>query len=299
MAPPHERPGLSRKGGFSRKAQFGLFSSYVAAISGAAIGFVLLVVSLIHPTAFAFARAAANDVAAPAGRISATGRSSSKSIIDVISGYIAAGSKNARMEEELKIARSKLAEAEAVASENRRLKALLAVRETDGQAVTAARLIGSSSTSTRRFALLGAGKRDGVLVGQPVRSATGLVGRVLEVGNRTARVLLITDGESVVPVRRVKGDIAGFAQGQADGTLIIRLIDLGINPLKKGDVFVTSGSGGLYRPNVPVAVVRSVTRDGAVARIVSDPAASEFVLVEPIWQPITELRDPVSGDQPS
>lgn len=297
MAPPQNRPGLARSS-FSKKAQLGLFTSYVAAISGAALGFVLLVVSLLNPTSFAFARSAAADVAAPAGQVSAAARSGGKSVIDVIAGYIAAGSKNARLREELAVARSQLATAEAIKSENVRLKALLKVRETDGTPVTAARLIGSTSTSTRRFALLSAGASDGVRIGMPVRSATGLVGRVLEVGQRTSRILLITDGESVVPVRRMRGDIAGFAQGQSDGTLVIRLIDLGINPLRKGDVLVTSGSGGLYRPNVPVAIVRDVTRDGAVARIVSDPAASEFVVVEPIWQPITELRAPPPAPAP-
>ncbi|HEX2792971.1 MAG TPA: rod shape-determining protein MreC [Croceicoccus sp.] len=287
MAAPQDR-----RSSFSKRAQLGLFTSYVAAFVGAALGFVLLMISLFHPATFAFARNAAADVAAPAGQVGATARTGGKSVLDVIAGYIAAGSKNAQLREELAIARSRLAEAEAIKSENRRLKQLLNVRETDGRPVTAARLIGSTASSTRRFALLSAGARDGVQVGMPVRSSTGLVGRVLEVGQRTARILLITDGESVVPVRRVNGDIAGFAQGQSDGTLVIRLIDLGINPLKKGDVFVTSGSGGLYRPNVPVAIVANVTRDGAVARIVSDPAASEFVVVEPIWQPLTELRDP-------
>lgn len=287
MAPPRDR-----RPGFSKRAQIGLFTSYVAAIGGALLGLVLLIVSLFNPAAFAFARSAATDIAAPAGHVSATSRTAGMSVLDVIAGYIDAGSKNARLQEQLRIARAELAEMEGVESENQRLKALLGVRETDGAPVTAARLIGSSPTSTRRFALIGAGARDGVRAGQPVRSATGLVGRVLEVGSRTARVLLITDGESVVPVRRIKGNVTGFAQGQADGTLIIRLIEMGINPLKAGDVLVTSGSGGLYRPNVPVAIVRNVTRDGAVARIISDPAASEFVVVEPIWQPITELRDP-------
>lgn len=289
MAPPQDR-----RSGFSKRAQLGLFTSYVVAFLGAALGFVLLMVSLLHPATFAFARNAAADVAAPAGQVGARARTGGKSVIDIVAGYIAAGSKNARLREELALARSKLAEAEAIKSENLRLKQLLNVRETDGRPVTAARLIGSTASSTRRFALLSAGARDGVQIGMPVRSSTGLVGRVLEVGQRTARIMLITDGESVVPVRRVNGDIAGFAQGQSDGTLVIRLIDLGINPLKKGDVFVTSGSGGLYRPNVPVAVVANVTRDGAVARIVSDPAASEFVVVEPIWQPLTELRDPAT-----
>ena len=117
----------------------------------------------------------------------------------------------------------------------------------------------------------------------PVRTPLGLVGRVLEVGHATSRVLLVTDSESVVPVRRASDSIPGFAQGRADGTLQIKLISLGINPLKRGDAFVTSGTGGLYRPGTPIAIVESLTRDGAIARLLSDPAASEFVAVEPIW----------------
>ncbi|WP_299309386.1 rod shape-determining protein MreC [uncultured Croceicoccus sp.] len=287
MAPP-----MDRRPGFSKRAQFSIFTSYVAAVVGGMLGLVLLVVSLFHPSAFAFARTAATDVAEPVGQASAIGRSNGKSVIDVVAGYIEAGSKNAALREELRVARSRLAEAEAIEEENRRLKRVLNMRETDGRAVAASRLIGSTATSSRRFALVGAGQRDGVMVGQPVRSPTGLVGRVLEVGSRTARILLITDSESVVPVRRTRGNVAGFAQGQADGTLIVRLIEMGINPLKKGDVLVTSGSGGLYRPNVPVAVVKEVTRDGAVARIISDPAATEFVTIQPIWQPVTDLPPP-------
>ena len=62
----------------------------------------------------------------------------------------------------------------------------------------------------------------------------------------SSRVLLLTDSESVVPVRRAKDDVVAFAEGRADGSLRLRLINLGVNPIKVGDVFVTSGSGGLY-----------------------------------------------------
>jgi len=50
-------------------------------------------------------------------------------------------------------------------------------------------------------------------------------------------------------------------------------------------VFVTSGAGGLYRPGIAVAIVTRLTDDGAVARIISNPAATDFVAVEPLWQP--------------
>lgn len=284
-----------RRPGFSKREQISIFTSYVAAVGGVVLGIALLLFSLFSPGSFAFARAAASDAARPAGEVSAVTRNASRSVIDIIAGYIDAGSKNAALQEELRIARAKLAEADAIRDENRRLKQLLALREKEIRPIASARLIGSSPSSTRRFALIGAGASDGVMVGQPVRSTTGLIGRVLETGRRTARILLVTDGQSIVPVRRIKGNVAGFAQGQADGTLIVRLIEMGINPLEKGDLLVTSGSGGLYRPNVPVAIVENVTRDGAVARILSDPAATDFVMVEPVWQPSTELRG-VDGD---
>ena len=111
------------------------------------------------------------------------------------------------------------------------------------------------------------------------------MGRVLEASRSSSRVLLITDSESVLPVRRAGDNTVAFAEGRGDGLINIRLINLGINPLKRGDVFVTSGAGGLYRPGIAVAIVTRLTDDGAVARIISNPAATDFVAVEPLWQP--------------
>jgi rod shape-determining protein MreC len=119
----------------------------------------------------------------------------------------------------------------------------------------------------------------------PVRSALGLLGRVLKVAAGSASVLLVTDTESLVPVRRAKDGTAAFAQGRGDGTVQIKLINLGVNPVKKGDVFVTSGSGGLYRPGTAIAVADKIVDDGAIARVLSDPAATEFVIVDPVWAP--------------
>ena len=120
----------------------------------------------------------------------------------------------------------------------------------------------------------------------PVRSPRGVVGRVLEVGSSTSRVLLLTDSQSVLPVRLAKEgtDVVAFAEGRGDSFLRIRLINLGINPLKPGDMFVTSGTGGYYRPGTAVAIVTEATGDGALARVVSDPAATDFLSVLPIWQ---------------
>lgn len=291
-------PTSQRRSGHSRRAQFGLFTGYVIAGVGALLGALLLGISLFRPSSFNGLRGAASDAVAPAGHAGAEARVDGQGLFDSISGYLRAGSQNAALKDEVELARIRLKEAEAVHQENARLKALLGFKENDVKPVAVARLVGSSTTSSRRFAYLGAGRSDGVAVGMSVRSPRGVVGRVLEVGADSSRVLLLTDVESVLPVRRSKDEVVAFAEGRGDGRLRIRLINLGINPLKKGDLFVTSGAGGYYRPGIAVAILSEVTPDGGIARVISDPAATDYVSVDPIWQPgaVRSARVPVERD---
>lgn len=289
----------NRRSGNSRRAQYTTFFSYVAGGATAAIGAVLLIISFVNPSAFAWLRGWGNDVTRPISSTAAEGKAKGQDFLGTITGFFMSGSENARMHEELQQARIKLIEANAVKDENRRLKALLAITNNDPKPVAAARLVGSSSSSTRRFATVDAGASNGVEVGMPVRSDLGVIGRILEVAHHTARVLLITDTESVVPIKRAADGIPAFAEGKGDGTLRIRLISLGINPLKPGDLFVTSGSGGLYHPNIPIAVVRRVTSDGAVAAVLSDPGATEYVVIDKSWSPEAATAASVPAPTPS
>lgn len=277
-------PQGSRRTGHSRRAQYTTFFGYVLAVGGALVGVLLLILSRAGPGTFSPLRTAADDAMAPAGKLAAGARGETQSWTAFFGGFFVSGAETSRLRREVALARVKLTEAAAVKQENARLKALLKIdEEADPRPVATARLIGSTSSSVRRFAILGAGSRQGVAVGMPVRSPLGLVGRVLEVGANASRVLLITDSESVVPVRRASDGLPAFASGRADGTIQLRLINLGINPLKPGDAFVTSGAGGLYRPNIAFAVVTKLLSDGAIARPIADPGTTEFVAVDPVW----------------
>lgn len=279
MAPPS-----SRRTGFSKKAQLSAFTGYLLAAAGALLGAALLALSLWQPAAFAPLRGVASDVVTPAGTGAAAARSGSQGLFASIAGYFQAGSQNAELRRENELARIRLAEADAVKAENARLKGLLGLRDGELKPVANARLVGSTATSGRRFAFLGAGTSSGVKPGMPVLSERGVIGRVLETGRFSSRVLLLTDSESVLPVRRAKDNIIAFAEGRGDGLLRIRLVNLGVNPLKVGDVMVTSGAGGYYRPGVAVAVIAKITPDGGIARLVAEPGATNFVAVMPIHQ---------------
>lgn len=278
MAPPG-----NRRPGYSRRAQYGNFFGYVIAAIGVGLGVLLLFVSISDRAAFSGLRGAAGDAVAPPAAVAAGLRTESQGLLAALSGYFTSGSRTARLKREVAEARVRLAEADALRQENARLKALLGLVDSDTKPVAVARLIGSTSAGTRRFATLGAGAGQGVAAGMPIVSPLGLVGRVLEVGNSSARVLLITDTESSIPVRRAGDGVQAYATGRGDGSLLIRLTNTGLNPLKKGDAIVTSGSGGLYRPGTAVAVVGELTRDGAIARPLSDPGMTEYVAAMRPW----------------
>lgn len=262
-----------------------MFTGYLFATLGALLGLSLLALSLWQPMAMQPLRGAASDVTTPVGEVTGAVRGEGHGFWASLSGYWRAGSQNAALREEVEIARIRLAEAQAVEAENRRLKALLGLASETVEPVATARLVGSSSSSARRFAYLGVGSSDGVEIGMPIHSERGVIGRVLETSLGSSRVLLLTDTESVLPVRRASDQTVAFAEGRGDGLLRIRLINLGLNPLEVGDVFVTSGAGGYYRPGVAVAVLSELTLDGGIAQLIAEPSATNFVVVEPIYEP--------------
>lgn len=283
MAPPS-----SRRPGFSRRAQYGLFIGYVVAVAGVLFAVLLLVVAAIDPRGFAALRGAALDATAP---ISAGGRSVGDffgGIASRIGDYIRAGSQNAELRREVEAARRDLLKAQATDFENRRLRQLLGLAQQVEDEVTIARIVGSSFASSRRYATLSAGAQSGVEVGQPVRAPEGLMGRVVETGRWAARVLLITDSLSNVPVRLVRDGTPAFAAGRGDGTIELRTLEVGANPFRPGDVLVTSGVGGIFPPNIPVARVVRIEGDTAIAAPVAHPAAADFAIVQRPYQPAAD-----------
>jgi rod shape-determining protein MreC len=280
MAPPS-----SRRPGFSRRAQYGLFIGYVVAVGGVLLAALLLLIAVLDPRGFRALRGMALDITTPV-------TAGARGVVTFITGggesignYFFAASKNAELKRRLAATRQKLVEARAIEYENRRLKNLLKLAETTSDDVTTARIVGSTFDTSRRLATLAAGSASGIAVGMPVRAPEGLIGRVIETGRYASRVLLITDGANNVPVRLVRDGTPALATGRGDGTIDIKPLEVGNNQFRRGDLFVTSGTGGIYPPNIPVAQVVEANRDDTVGRPVADPARIDFAIVQQIFQP--------------
>jgi rod shape-determining protein MreC len=245
----------------------------------------LLVLSLVAPQSYATVRGVALDLTAP---ISGALNEVTTTVTGLASGagdYWDAASQNGELKRERAALMRRMVEARAILEENQQLKAALQLRERSGEAVAAGRVVGSSFESPRRFAIISVGSSDGVRIGMPVRAPEGLIGRVIDAGITASRVVLVSDRANIVPARILKGGQPVISTGRGDGTIDVRPLEVGKNPFRPGDIIVTSGTGGLYPPLVPIAKVIRLDDDGAVAIPIADPAQVSFAIVEPPYEP--------------
>jgi rod shape-determining protein MreC len=152
----------------------------------------------------------------------------------------------------------------ALATENARLRGLSNLAPEPAASYRTARVIANSAGAYVRSLIINAGSESGVTRGQAAVTGEGLVGRVLEVGSRAARVLLITDLNSRIPVI-----IEGLRQpailaGDNSERPCLRFLGA-VAAVKLGDRIVTSGQGGVFPPGLPVGVVAAL--DGELPRV--------------------------------
>jgi rod shape-determining protein MreC len=272
--------------GWSRRAQYSLFFSFLAVIAGLIVGLILLILSLVAPQSYATVRGAALDLTAP---ISGGLREVALTVTGMASGagdYWNAANQNAQLKRDRAALMRRMVEARSILEENQQLKAALQLRERNREAIAAGRVVGSSFESPRRFAIISVGTSDGVRVGMPVRAPEGLIGRVIDAGSTASRVLLVSDRANIVPARILKGGLPVISTGRGDGTIDVRPLEVGKNPFKRGDIIVTSGTGGLYPPLVPIAKVIRLDDDGAIAQPIADPTRVSFAIVESPYEPM-------------
>lgn len=146
-------------------------------------------------------------------------------------------------------------------AENTALRAMLSVPGDPAVHYVTARVVGDQGGAFVRSVLINAGAAQGVDRGQAAMTGQGLAGRVAATGGSTARVLLITDMNSRIPI--LVGEQHDRAVLAGDNTGRPRLIYLEPRvELKIGDRVVTSGHGGVFPPGLPIGQVADVGEGG-------------------------------------
>ncbi|MEO1491475.1 MAG: rod shape-determining protein MreC [Pseudomonadota bacterium] len=174
--------------------------------------------------------------------------------------------------------------------ENAQLRALNNVRLATRTTFVTGDVFADSGGPFLQSALVNVGRLDGIDDGAAAVDGQGLVGRVVGVGDRAARLLLLTDFSSRVPVVVQPGARRAVLSG--DGTLAPKLEFLdGADRIKPGDLVETSGEGSVFPPDLPVGRVVSTPGGTWRAALLADYDRLEFVRLLR-YRPDTQIDDP-------
>jgi len=278
--------------GHSRRAQMGVFLGFVTAVAAVAIGLLLALASRSNTQFAAPIRVVLTEITAPVGSALRWPIERVADGVSLVSDYFGAVDRARSLEAVAAQGRRDSISLRLLEIENRRLKALMDLKSPAQHVVAYAAIVGSSPAAFTRTAVIAAGTNDGIEIGQPARNVDGLVGRVIEVGPRYARVLLLTDAQSRVPVTLARNGAPAIAAGDSQGHLEIRTIEADRNPFRPGDLLVTSGVGGTFAPDIPVAVVTAVSSEGATARPIARPERLRSVLIQTPYMPLADIPLP-------
>lgn len=173
---------------------------------------------------------------------------------------------NAALREEIATVRAEASEVNSLRNENAEFRRLLGLSERLGFQAMGATVTGETPGNFEWAVYIDRGAVDGVTVDMPVIAADGLVGRVVDVYQGSAKVMLIIDPDSAVSVELSATGERGVLQGQREEPLLFRLIDVDTE-VQPGETVETSGYtleeglGGVFPSSIPVGVVDSVEPD--------------------------------------
>ena len=192
--------------------------------------------------------------------------------------FIDVYNQNRVLRREIERLRGWRAAARSLEEENAQLRALNNVQLRPKTTFVTGDVIADSGGPFRRSVLVNVGRREGVNEGAAAVDGVGLVGRVVGVGDRAARLLLLTDFASRVPVVIRPSGKRAVLVGDGTALPLLEFVD-SPEEISPGDVIETSGEGGVLPPDLPVGQVVRTRSSGLRARLAADYSRLEFVRV--------------------
>ena len=168
---------------------------------------------------------------------------------------------NEKLKTENLLLQGRMQKLAALTEQNVRLRELLNSSALVNEKVEVAELIGMDPNPFTHRIIINKGERDGVVLGQPVLDARGLMGQVVELMPNTSRVLLLTDTTHSIPVQVNRNGLRAIASGTGNPERLELRHVADTADIKEGDLLVSSGLGQRFPAGYPVATVKEVIHD--------------------------------------
>lgn len=243
-----------------------------------AFGLTLLIMSKTGNPAVSRLRTAITDIAAPVLSVAA-------SPLDAVYNIGAWVTEMARLREENLLLKSQNAQliqwqaaAKAMATENESLRELLHVVPSPSYTYVTAKVISDLGGPYVHSTLINGGSTHGIRKDQAVLSDNGLMGRVVEAGMNSARVLLLNDINSRVPVMGEHSQEKSILIGNNTGLPTLSYLSVD-SRVAVGERIVTSGDGGIFPPGIPVGIVTHIEQGSVKVQPFVDALRVQYVSV--------------------
>jgi rod shape-determining protein MreC len=237
---------------------------------------VLIVVSLAlillgraAPTVGEQARTSLSDTLAPIYNAVSVPLDAFRSAATDVSQVFSLSAENEQLRQENQLLRRWYDVAMALDAENATLKANLHWIPDPALTYVTARVVADAGGVYARSVLISIGPNHTVRKGQIALDASGLVGRVTEVGNRSARVLLLTDMNSRIPVMLENSRAKAILVGTNTPYPRLLYLQEGAHPAE-GEHVLTSAEANAF----PAGLLVGTVRYGGGGQPQVDPAAN-------------------------
>lgn len=195
-------------------------------------------------------------------------------------------SKYMKLKEEVELLRHKAAVSDEVVQENSRLKGMLDLKQGGKYPMVAAYVIGRDPSNWGATLFIDKGERDGLKVGMPVVNSSSIIGKILEVGKNTSKVILLSDPSfsvaSMLERSREQGLISGTLQGKCRMRYLSPDADIRV-----GDRVITSNLSSSFPEGLLIGEVTGIeesqsspTMECLVAPAVSLSTVEEVLIIK-------------------
>jgi len=167
---------------------------------------------------------------------------------------------NESLREQVTALEQKLIDYQDAYLENLRLRRLLDFKSTIQTETIAAQVVLHDLTGWFQTLMIDKGLRDGIGVDMAVVNDEGVVGRILEVSDRYARVLLITDAGSSIDAVIQRNRVRGIVGGKDANTCVLKYVRGNLD-VQEGDLVVSSGKDGVFPKGLRLGTVQGVYKD--------------------------------------
>jgi rod shape-determining protein MreC len=169
-------------------------------------------------------------------------------------------SENESLKEQIAGLEQRLIDYQEAYVENLRLRRLLDFKSTLQAETIPAQVVLHDLTGWFQTLMVDKGFRDGIAPDMAVVNDEGVVGRVLDVSDRYARVLLITDSGSSIDAIIQRNRVRGILSGKDANTCVLKYVRGNLD-VQVGDLLVTSGKDGLFPKGLRLGTIQGVYKD--------------------------------------